>query len=157
MVFEEKYNMAVTLLRAARCIWPLARKRLAVGWPFGRVSLEDAARLAYEAAERKDALDLVCSRTSPPNVRLMHFKYVFMVDDGITLYGVQPPSTKSRPIPSDELASLHPANTGSALANLSRWDGIAYEQVTVSRRDLLRVIKSYPRVARQFGGRFRMI
>jgi hypothetical protein len=120
-------------------------------WPFGRrLLIEDAARFAYEAAERAGVLDLVTSGESPPGVRLNHFKYVFMVDDEVVLYGVKPPSTQSFPIPREQYSQLCPVEGESRLDKLAPRK-IVYVDVTIGRQDLRRIIQEYPAKAREFG------
>jgi hypothetical protein len=75
-----------------------------VSWPARRVSLEDAAREMYEAAESADVLDLTTSASSSPETKLSHFKTILVKDDDAELYGIKPPSTQSRLIPKNELA-----------------------------------------------------
>src|SRR5437868_6267858 len=47
-------------------------------WPRSRfILIHDAARLAYEAAERADVLDVFAGPETPPEISLAHFKHVF--------------------------------------------------------------------------------
>jgi hypothetical protein len=145
--------MAACALVAAWGFWPLAPRIQPASWPV-RVPLHVAATRAYEAAEKAGILDLTTSATSPPDSRLNHFKLLFMVDAETELFGVRPPSTKSRLIPKADLQGhdLYPANGETSQINhLLSTESIAYTDVTVRRKDLRRVINGYIAEARRIG------
>lgn len=113
-----------------------------------RILIEEAARIAYEAAEREGVLDLITSPQSPPEVRLNHFKYVFLSDDEVILHGVRPPSTQALPIVrSEDDVDLAPVAGESSLAQLTPYK-ILYVNVTISKNDLDRIIRAYPEEAK---------
>ena len=142
---------AMGAFMCAYSLWPIIPERLVSGRvAFGRIPLEDAARLAYEAAERVDALDMVSSQQLAPQVRLNHFKYVFMADDETVFYGVAPPSTRSLPIPRAKLKELYPMDDHNQLNFINPFDRIAYVGVKIRRKDLQRIIKQYPAQAKRF-------
>jgi hypothetical protein len=116
--------------------WPHIKERLP--WP-RTIPLDDAARLAYEAAERAGTLDTLMSVASDPGVT--HFKYVFLTLDEVVLYGTRPPSTQVLPIPKEEVDRLFPTNIQpNSLSYLI--DNIAiYTNVAVRKEDLKRAIK----------------
>src|SRR5208283_676895 len=130
--------MAICAAVAAWGFWPIVAQLITstVRWPFGRIPLHDAARLAYEAAEKANVIELV-GFTADPATALNHFKYVFMVDDEADLRGVKPPSTQQRQIPRDELhGQLMPMTDTSDLAFSASSKKAAYASVTVRRSDL---------------------
>jgi|GraSoiStandDraft_40_1057318.scaffolds.fasta_scaffold204824_1 hypothetical protein len=110
-----------------------------------RVPLHVAARHAYETLEKLDMLKLVVLETASPEAKLNTFKYLFMVDSETELFGIKPPSTKPRPIPKTELLhDLHPVDgENSQLNHVIPADSPAYIDVTVRRKDLVRVIDSF--------------
>jgi hypothetical protein len=116
-----------------------------------RIPLQEAARLAYEAAENSGILELTTSASSSPETKLRHFKFLFMVDDETQLYGVKPPSTKSRPISKADLVHLCPADGDVSELNSDVSHGSAiYVNVTLRRNDLRRVINSYIAEAKRY-------
>ena len=69
-----------------------------------------------------------------------------MADDKTGVFGVSPPSTKSRLIPKSELQSggdLYPVDGEVSQLNDLIGNTVRYVDVTVRRKDLQRVIKSY--------------
>jgi hypothetical protein len=106
-----------------------------------RIPIEDAARRAYEAAERVGSLDSVVG--TAPEERLNHFKFAFMLDDRITLYGVKEPSRRSRPIPRGELRDLPPVAGKSQLNYRWPYDRVAYTNVRISRAAVRKAIRRY--------------
>jgi hypothetical protein len=136
--------MTICALVAAWGFWPIL---LDPPWPaFARkVPLHAAAIQTYEAAERAGALDLTTSPNSSPETKLDHFKMLLMVDDDAKLYGIKPPSTKSRLIPKQELTGeLYPfPGERSDLNKLLAPKEVAYSNVTISRRNLRHIIKKY--------------
>jgi hypothetical protein len=114
-----------------------------------RILIEDAARIAYEKAERLSALEFVDSPNVAPENKLNHFKYAFMTNNEITLYGTKPPSSMSLPIPREELSELYPVPGLSQLNYLTPYQQIAYIDVAISRKDLRHIIRQYiPKVHR---------
>jgi hypothetical protein len=116
-----------------------------------RIPLHEAAQLAYEAAEEADILKLTTSSNSSPDTKLRHFKFLFMVDDETQLFGVKPPSTKSRPISKADLMNLCPADGDVSHLNSEVPQGVpVYVDVTVQRKDLQRVIDGYIAEAKRY-------
>jgi hypothetical protein len=116
------------------------------------ISLFEAATLAYEAAEEAGVLDLTTPTNASPENKLYHFKLLFMVDDQTDLFGVKPPSTKSRLIPKADLQGhdLYPVEGESSQINLLiPGDRVAYTNVVLRRKDLQRVIDGYIAEARR--------
>jgi hypothetical protein len=105
---------------------------------------------AYEAAERANVAGSVLPAQLSPELKLDHFKYVFMVDDEAVLFGVRPPSTKLRPIPRDELSELYPVTGLSQLNYRTPYDRVAYVAVKVRTKDLRRIARDYPKEAAKF-------
>jgi hypothetical protein len=117
-------------------------------WWRHQIPLQEAALIAYEAAERAGALDLIDSAEVGPEHKLDHFKFACMVDDEITLFGAKPPSRVSMPIPRSELSGLRPIPGESRFNYITPFDRTAYTSVTISRRDLRCIIRRYaPQVA----------
>lgn len=135
----------------AFAVWGIPAVRRHLTSACGQVPLHEAARLAYEAAEKAGVLHLTTSSTASPETKLAHFKLLFMVDDETELFGIKPPSTISRPIPKTDFHHLHPADGAvSEIHHLFPNDGgAAYINVTVRRKDLRRVINGYIAEARQ--------
>jgi hypothetical protein len=151
--WQAKTVLAVSALCLALSValWAhLLTKRLGIqiDWPhwWGHMPLHEAARRVYEAAEKADVLDLTTSPSSSPDTKLTHFKLLFIVDDDVEVFGVKPPSTKSRAIPKDELhGQLYPADGDlSQLGHVASAESDAtYVNVTVRRSDVRRMIKRY--------------
>jgi hypothetical protein len=138
--------MAVCAVVAGWGFWPLVRE-LQIPGVERRIPFHIAAQKVYEAMESAGVVDLMLSSTSTPEAKLNHLKMLLLVDDRVRLFGSKPPSTKSRLIPKDDLKGddLYPAE-----GNVSRLDHLipadhppAYDNVTVPRSDLRRVIKIY--------------
>lgn len=125
------------------------------GWWILRrhIPILEAARLAYEAAERAGVVDMTTHPTSPPEVRLKFYIYVFFADDETTLYGAKPPSTKSLPIPRDEQKQLHPVDGENKLDYISP-HRVGYVNVTIRRRDLNRIVREWPAKSKDFARNF---
>lgn len=120
-------------------------------WPFPRcLPLKDAAQLAYEAAERNGVVDLGSSPKSPPDVRLDHFAYVLIGDTEAVIYAAKPPSTRPRPRSHDEVKGLRPLREKNQLIHRGTILSVAYTDVSVRRSDLRRIIREYPKKAREF-------
>jgi hypothetical protein len=138
---------AYTSSRFSRAFQSLLRRR---------IPIEDAARIAYERAERANPLYLIDLPTMEPQAKLDHFKRAFMRDDEVTLYGIKPPSAALTPIPREELSELYPVSGLSQLNYITPFQQLAYTGVEISQKDLRRTIGQYiPRVRqamRQFKG-----
>jgi hypothetical protein len=121
------------------------RSSLLGKWPVGRkILFHDAARLAYEAMERTGLDDMTSTDYSSPEVNLNHFKYVFLSaarDGKIRLYGKRPPSTQSLQIPVDLISGLKPRDSTSNLMSLSAASPLTFQEVTISKHDLKRLIR----------------
>ncbi|HEV2548439.1 MAG TPA: hypothetical protein VGU20_13955 [Stellaceae bacterium] len=140
---------------AALTIWLLLRNTdlelpslTMTAFPWSLVPIDTAARLAFEAAEKAGVADLTTHPDTAPEERLRHFIYGFMVDDQTTLLGAKPPSTRLTQV-SDDDGSLYP------VVGENRFDAltprrVAYTNVKIRRRDLNRIIREYPRRAREF-------
>ncbi len=147
--------MALCALVAVWGFWPvlLETRRFSLVWPMAYVPLHIAARRAYEAVEKAGVVDNALSSTISAEAKLTHFKYLFMIDSKTKVFGVRPPSTRSRLIPKSDLQGhdLYPAD-----GEVSRLDNLfpsgadpAYISVAVRRGDLARVIKEYISEARK--------
>jgi hypothetical protein len=119
-----------------------------------RLPLQDAARVVYEAMERAGVVDLTTSASSPPEVRLNHYKYVLLSDDQTILYGKRPPSENALPIRKIDLKEYYPIVGENQINYIRPFDRVAYTDVTVRRRDVRRVIREYPGRAREFAEQF---
>jgi hypothetical protein len=130
--------MAGCALVAVWGFWPLAQKSSHIqAWPIGHVPLHVAARMVYEAAEKANHPVIKNSSISPES-KLNYFKVSFMVDDETEIFGVKPPSTKSRPIRKADRRGLWPV-----LGEVSQLEDLGhpeYVDVTVRRKDLRRII-----------------
>lgn len=79
-----------------------------------QISLIEAARHLYEAAEAAHLLDFFVLKTDSPEEKLSHLKMLLMIDERVEILGAKPPSTQVRSIPKAELIDeLYPAK-GSA-------------------------------------------
>ena len=110
-----------------------------------KISLEDAAQIAYESVERMGIDPMTRYNFSSPTVPLSSMKFMLMYQcDDVELFGVRPPSTASLPIPRSEWwKRLHPADKGSALLPIDVNASPTYVDVKISRRDLKRSIAHY--------------
>jgi hypothetical protein len=115
--------------------------------PGALVPIDRAARLAFEAAERAGVVDLTSHPDTAPEERLRHYIYTFMVDDETLLLGAKPPSMQLMPIPRDE--RFYPV-VGKNQFDALTPQRIAYTNVKIRHRDLRRIIREYPRRAREF-------
>jgi hypothetical protein len=86
--------MAGCAFVAAWGLWP--EKALHLPFLSGRdVPLEEAALRIYEEDEEKCIeWSMAASGAVSPEAKLKHVKYALLTLDDVTLYGVQPPSTK---------------------------------------------------------------
>jgi hypothetical protein len=119
-----------------------------------KIPIEEAARLAYEAAERANALDLVDSSTLEPSRKLDHFKFAMLVDNEINLHGKRPPSTQSLPITREELSELYPVTGLNQLNYRTPFNRVAFTDVMISRKDLRALVRRYVPAAHNFRKRF---
>jgi hypothetical protein len=140
---------------AALTIWLLLRNTdlelpslTMTALPWSLVPIDTAARLAFEAAEKAGVADLTTHPDTAPDERLRHYIYGFMVDDETTLLGAKPPSTRLMQISEDD-GSLYPVVGENRLDALTP-RRVAYTNVKIRRRDLNRIIREYPRRAREF-------
>jgi len=136
--------MALCGLVAGWGFWPLLVSRLP-SW--GKVPFHEAALRVYEAAEKAGVLGLMLSESTKPENKLMHFKMLLLVDDRVRLFGAKPPSTKARPISKED---RHGHEVYPAEGPVSRLDHLfpaehppAFDNVTVPRSDLRRIIRIY--------------
>ena len=125
-------------------------------WPWARVPIQDAAQDLYEACERAGALEYFVAQGSDPLYKLETFKYVMMVDDETVLFGIEPPSRAPRPIPSKEARGpLRPIEGTSQFNHGTPYDKVAYTDVTISRKDLRRLKKTWPKQVKADALRFK--
>jgi hypothetical protein len=139
---------------------------LAYGFPFGltfagwnvqvenfwarRISLIEAARLAYEAAERAGWAEYAGLSARTPVEKLDHFKHVYLTrarQKQITLYGERPPSRQSLPIHPDELSiDLRPVpGESSDLRPLMAADPTRFQNVWLTKREARWVARDHIR------------
>ena len=138
--------MAACAAVAGWGFWPLVREHVTLPGTLTMMPLHEAARRVYEAVEKAGVLDLTTSPSSAPETKLTHFKLLFVVEDDVELFGIKPPSTKSRLIPKNELhGELYPADGDvSQLGHVaSGGPDATYVNVTVRRSDVRRMIKKY--------------
>jgi hypothetical protein len=147
--------MAACAVAAAWGFWPLIGEIRRAGFPFlrNRVPLWEAARIAYEAAERAGVVDMTTHPGSAAEVRLKFYVYVFLADDKTVLYGAKPPSTSPRPIAREEYKQIHPVIGVDRLDYISP-QKIGFENVTIKRKDLNRIIREWPDKSRDFARNF---
>ncbi|HEX3429555.1 MAG TPA: hypothetical protein VHT03_01605 [Rhizomicrobium sp.] len=111
------------------------------------LSLQQASQVAYEVAERDGWLDLVVNRKAVEHAQLAQFKYMMVLvgADGLAvLTGIRPPSTQRYPIPAYELRNVHPEYAATSNLHESHPGGaLMYRDVSISRRDLDKVIEKY--------------
>lgn len=122
-----------------------------------KIPIEEAARIAYEAAEHAGALDLVESPNLAAPYKLDHFKFAMMIDRQIRLYGVKPPSTKLLPIATEEYPDLYPVTGLNQLNYLHPYQNVAYIDVRIGRGDLQRLIRQYVPRVQHFRRRFNLV
>ncbi|HJT43217.1 MAG TPA: hypothetical protein VJ750_06905 [Rhizomicrobium sp.] len=135
----------------------VSRAQIEAVWPPSDLttplSLQEAAQIAYETAEKEGWHDAVSGETSDPLQRLEYFKHAMLVQaqhHTISLSGVKPPSRQSLPIPTERIAGLHPVPGESSVRYLSQ-SQIAYHTLTISRSDLEKVIAIYAALAESLG------
>jgi hypothetical protein len=136
--------MAGCAFVAAWGLWP-EKGTLHLPLLSGRyVALEEAALRIYEEDEEKSIeWSMAASGAVSPEAKLTHFKYVLLTLDDVTLYGVQPPSTKMREIPRDERRHLHPVDdVANGLADGGSRKA-RYINVSIRRKDLRKAINTY--------------
>jgi hypothetical protein len=125
--------------------WPFLRLGTSVKWPFGMMSLDDAARRLYEAAERKGALGVVTYEKSDAAINIYNVKFQLVADPELILCGAEPPSRKILPIPMARRSRIYaPENTSNQLNELTPLDHIAYANVKVTRDSLRKAIAKLP-------------
>lgn len=139
--------MAIFAIVAAWGFLPIARNQR---WPsFGMISLNDAARVGYETAEKHGFLDLVSSTSEAnPLTKLEWFSYSYMTDDNVAFYGKRLPSTKSRLIDRNELRHLRPINGTSRLVSDFASQRTTFADVKISRRDMRKHLKRLSKSAK---------
>jgi hypothetical protein len=106
-------------------------------WP-EQISLVDAARRLYEAAEAVNILDFMVLKTDTPEEKLNHLKMLLMIDNQVEVLGARPPSTQVRSIPKTELIDeLYPAkgDVNQIVGLMS--DEPVFVNVTVSQATLI--------------------
>jgi hypothetical protein len=135
-LFDVRIDHGDVQVNWATRVWSLFERRL---------PLHDAARLLYEAA---DVLKYIAPPEEPADKRLQFFKHTIMIC--ARLYGVKPPSTQSRLIRTDEISSLHPQAGTSNLTSITAQHEVEYENVTVSRRDLRRILREQAESTKRF-------
>jgi hypothetical protein len=109
------------------------------------LSLQQAAQIAYETAEKDGWLDVVCSRESDGDAQLNLFKLMMLVQarhGNVSLTGIRPPSTQRLQIPKRDLSNLYP-DKASNLCAMHGHGRLVFRDVCISRRDLNRVIETY--------------
>jgi len=102
-------------------------------------SLRDAARLAYEVVEGTMAEKYICGLNKTPEKRLSYFEFE-LLNAELKTFGKKLPSSVSREIPADILATLHPVEGKNELHELFDTEAVHYVDVTVDGDDLRRYL-----------------
>jgi hypothetical protein len=126
----------------------------AVRLPSGRVLLQDAAVAAYEELEN-NGLEQTLGKNFPSQKEVLKqckFILIYSLDD-VKLFGMRPPSRKSREIPRGELKELWPSDDGSELLPRYPGSGTGYREVTISRRDARRALNEHMALERRNAAR----
>ncbi len=111
------------------------------------LSLQAAAQIAYEQAERDGWLENVSARG---DYGLEFFKFAMLLQAQhyvITLSGKGPPSGEPYPIAANRIAGLHPMKGENTLHRGSVAGQVEFRDVTISAVDLDKVIAIYRALA----------
>jgi hypothetical protein len=138
------FIIAVCGVAATWGLWPLVEHR--VGNPLtSRIPLHVAARLAYERAEKAGILDLITLSSDTPDSKLNRFKMLLVTDDETEVFGIEPPSKRSRLISKSELQDEFGFGVYPVDGDVSQLDDVTgkrtrYVDVTIRRKDWKGVI-----------------
>lgn len=120
--------------------WPELEERL-LGSKM--MLVDEAARIAYEAAEKAGGLDLVSMTGDKADEKLSYFRYAFLLWPEFTVFGAEPPSQAMKPIPRNIYNQLRPIDGHANSLGLAREREPRYVNVSVKRGDLRRGIKKH--------------
>jgi hypothetical protein len=117
-------------------------------WPWGRrILILDAARTAFETAERLGIEKLLASSTDPAEEKLSWVVSTFLVRK-FKIWGRQPPSRNLKIITEQELAGLlHVPGTNSLKSNFAS-SPFRYEDVQVDRADVRNYVNQLHRLSK---------
>jgi hypothetical protein len=112
------------------------------------VPFQEAALIGFEEAERRGLEDVISSVNQSANDKLQWFRYAFLIDNKVVLYGKKSPSRKLSIIPANALSSLKPHTTRNELVSELASTPVVYTDVAVTRRSLRRYRRMLRRLAR---------
>jgi hypothetical protein len=124
-------------------IWPWWRARHPRLVPF-----QEAALIGFEEAERLGLEDVISSVDQSASDKLEWFRYAFLVDERVMLYGKKAPSRKLKIIPATALSSLRPHTARNELVSEFAGTSLVYTDVAVTRTSLRRYKRMLRRLAR---------
>lgn len=109
-------------------------------YPYRRlIPLGEAARIAYEET-RGTVTAMVAERMSDKGEVLRYYTHALTLLEGVTLYGVHPPSTKQEPVPASLLKSGVFTDDGSAFRHHHE-KLPEYAELMILKADLRRYIR----------------
>lgn len=124
-------------------VWPWWRKNYPRLVPF-----QEAALIGFEQAEHLGLEELISEVHQSLNDKLEWFRYAFLVDENIRLYGRKLPSRRLRQISLQDRRHLKPHNTRNELRSEFASNPTVYTDVAVTRGGIRRYIRKLRRLSR---------